>query len=457
MGATAILAEFAAETTVQRVPAEARAAALRQVIDCTGVALAASVEEAGQIITSVTRKMGGTPDGRLIGSGIPTSSIQAAWANGGLCHLLDFDDTGFSHPTACILPAAYAASERVQASGLEFLTAMVIGYEVFERLSVSARPYERKLRGRGYHPTSLYGAPAAAAAAGSLLGLDAGQMAIALGLAAASTSGLTQHFGTWGKGVQAGTAARAAMTSVLLAEEGYWANEEVFEGQFGFYNAIHGAGNYDLSHIGDELGETWAICDPGLSIKGYPSCGSTLRPIEAALTLLRKHEITYDQIERVEAHVHPTILYSLRHRKPEKGFEGKFSVDYPVAAAVLDGKVDLDTYTDAMSSRPEFREAVARVDIVEHPEWPETDYRRQPVTIILKDGRELTEMVQHPRGSQKNPMTRDERLAKYRMCASRAFSAEQVERSIAVLEGIEDVEDMRDVVTALISESVVVA
>jgi 2-methylcitrate dehydratase PrpD len=451
MGATAILAGFAATTPSDRIPDEARTAARRHLLDCIGVALAAASEPPGRMITDLVREAGGTPDARLLGSGIASSALEAAWGNGALAHLLDYDDTGFSHPTACILPAALAIAERGRASGRDLVAALVVGYEVFERLSVSARPYEPTLRARGYHPTSVYGCPAAAAAAGRLLGLDASRMAVALGLAAANGSGLTQHFGTWGKGVHAGNAARAGVTGALLAAKGYRADEEVLEGRYGFFNAIHGPGNHDLSRIGHGLGQEWAIVEPGLTIKRYPACGGVLRAVDAALALRAEHAIAFDQVERIEVETHPDLLETVRFVAPTHGFQGKFSLDYCVAAAVLDGRVDLDSFTDAHAASPRMRQALAAVQVITRPEWGASWFarRQNPVTIHLRDGRAVRKEVEHPRGSPRNPMTRDELLEKYRGCASRALPFERVERAIALLEDVEKIDDVRTLMDGL--------
>ena len=455
VGATAVLARFAAETTYDRIPEVARVAARRHVLDCVGVSLAAASEPAGRIIAEVVRDAGGSPQARLLGSGRATSAIQAAWANGSLAHLLDFDDTGFSHPTACVLPAALAAAELVQADGRAFMAAMVVGYEVFERLSVSARPYEGKLRARGYHPTSVYGCPAAAVAAGSLLGLDPRQMAVAVGLAAANAGGLTQQFGTWGKGVQAGNAARAGVSGALLAEKGYWADEAVLEGPYGLFNAVHGAGNYDLSRVEAGLGQQWAIANPGLTIKRYPACGGVLRAVDALLALREEHAITFDQVESVEVEISPDLLETLYIAAPTVGFRGKFSLEYCAAAALLDGRVDLDTFTDEYATSEALREALRKVRLVRHPEWGDWVLRKKsPVTIHLKDGRALYRDVEHPRGSLGNPMTREELLEKYRHCARRTLPPEQVERSSALLEEVELLSDVRDLVDTLAAEAV---
>ncbi len=111
MAATAVLSEFASTTRLSDISAAAVAATKRHILDCAGVALAAAVEPAGRIVLDVTREQGGAPQARVLGSSLRTSTVSAAWANGALAHLLDFDDTGFSHPTACILPAALAMAE----------------------------------------------------------------------------------------------------------------------------------------------------------------------------------------------------------------------------------------------------------------------------------------------------------------------------------------------------------
>ncbi len=453
MGATAVLARFAAETRSDLIPEDARAATRRHLLDCVGVALGAAAEPPGRMAAEVVSEAGGTAEARLLGSGIATSVLQAAWGNGTLAHLLDYDDTGFSHPTACILPAALAAAERRGASGRDLVAALVVGYEVFERLSVSGRGHEPALRARGYHPTSVYGCPAAAAAAGRLLGLDARQMGVALGLAAANAGGLTQHFGTWGKGVHAGNAARAGVTGALLAAKGYWCDEEVLEGPYGFFNAIHGTGNYDLSRIEVELGRQWAIVEPGLTIKRYPACGGVLRAVDAALALREEHRIVFEQVERVEVETHPDLLNTVRFVAPSQGFRGKFSLDYCVAAAVLDGRVDLDSFTDAHAQSSRMREALRRVTVVPRPDWSGSwfERRRNPVTIHLRDGRSVSKEVEHPRGSPKNPMTRAELVGKYRGCASRALPSPHVERSVAMLEDVEKVDDVRMLVDALVA------
>ena len=451
MAATAVLSRFASEIRIGDISAAAVAATKRHILDCTGVALAATAEPAGRIVLDVTREQGGAPQARVLGTNLRTGTVSAAWANGALAHLLDFDDTGFSHPTACILPAALAMAERAGVTGGDLVAAVCVGLEVFERLSLSGRQYEPELRRRGFHPTSLYGCSAAAAAAGNLVGLNAAQMGVAIGLAAANAGGLTQHFGTWGKGIHAGNAARAGVTSVLLAAKDYVADPAGIEGEYGFFAAFHGAGNYTLGKVEVGLGQHWAIVDPGLTVKRYPCCGGNLRALDAAQALLAENDIRIDDVARLEVDVHPDLLCIVRFHTPTDGFRGKFSLDYVLAAMLLNRRVDLNSFTDGYCNAPRMRQALEKVQVNAHPEWPadDTSRRRSPVTIRMRDGRTFTRTVDKVRGSPGNPMTREELLDKYRGCASRVFTGDRLERSIAALEALDRLPAATELMDAL--------
>lgn len=451
MAATAVLSEFASKTRISGIGAEAVAATKRHILDCAGVALAAAVEPAGRIVLDVTREQGGAPQARVLGSSLCTSTVSAAWANGTLAHLLDFDDTGFSHPTACILPAALAMAEEAGATGGDLVAAVCVGLEVFERLSLAGRQHEPELRRRGFHPTSLYGCSAAAAAAGNIVRLGPTQMAVAIGLAAANAGGLTQHFGTWGKGIHAGNAARAGVTSVLLAKKDYVADPEGIEGEYGFFSAFHGAGNYNLGKVADGLGTHWSIVDPGLTVKRYPCCGGNLRALDAAQELILEYGIRFNDVARLEVDVHPDLLCIVRFHKPTQGFRGKFSIDYVLAAMLLDGRVDMDSFSDEYCNAPRMRASLEKVRVNAHAEWPNdaASRRKSPVTITLNDGRTFTKTVDKVRGSPGNPMTRDELVDKYRGCASRVLRGERLERSIAALENLDRLLAAKDLTDAL--------
>ncbi len=446
----ALLAQLVTDIPDEDIPHDARTAAIRQALDCVGVTLAAAAQPAGRIMREVTEALGGAPHARIIGSGVATSSVQAAFANGSLAHLLDFDDRGFSHPTACLLPVALAVGEQRDASGREVVAALVLGYEVFERLAVSARPYEPHLRGRGYHPTSIYGAPAAAAVAGRLLGLDTGSMVVAFGIAAAGATGLSQQFGTWAKGINAGNAARVGVTAALLAGAGYFGDEQGISGDYGLFSAVHGAGNYDFSGMPVGLGSTWAILTPGLALKPYPACTSNLRAVDSMASIVAEPGYEPELVREIRIDVHPDIFHTLRYRSPEQGFRGKFSLDYTVASMALDRDLVIESFSDASAARPELRDMLAKVSLVEHPDWSMEQRRRMPVTVTMEDGTRHERSVTHHRGSPEWPMTEDEVDAKFLTCATETLARDGAEEALKGLRAMDDAASIRWLVDQLV-------
>jgi 2-methylcitrate dehydratase PrpD len=397
--------------------------------DCLGVALAGSRTEPGRIVLGLVGDYAADGGVHVIGSGIATNPWEAAWANGTLSHLLDFDDNGFSHPTACILPAALAAAELADADGQDFMVAMVAGWEVFERLSRSVRAFERVARKGGVHPTGIYGCPAAAAAASKLLGLSREQTAMALGLASSSSGGLTEQFGTWGKGMQAGNAARAGVMAALLVQRGYWGAQTVIEGKHGLLSAFFGAGNYDLSLISEQGGDTWAIEKPGLNIKRFPACGGTQRGIAAALELRRQVVSDPADIERIEVTGSESLFHSLHIDTPTRGFEGKFSLRFCLAAAFADGEVTIDTFTDQTLQRPEIQALMKKIHTNVVPGGFEPGVRRYttPVTVHVKGGASASTVMDTPPGNVANRLSYEQITEKFRKCAARALPSDRTE------------------------------
>ncbi len=441
-----VLAELVAGIEDDEIPDDARAAARRQALDCTGVMLASAAQEPGRILADLAGDLAGAGQARVVGRGVATSTVQAAFTNGSLAHLIDFDDRGFSHPTACLWPVALAVGEHLDASGRQLVGALVLGYEVFERLAASGRPYEPVLRSRGYHPTSIYGAPAAAAVAGRLMGLDVDQMIVAFGIAAAGSCGLSQQFGTWAKGVNAGNAARAGITASLLAERGFWGDERGISGDYGLFSAVHGQGNFDFGGVAEELGDRWSIVDPGLALKPYPACTSTLRAVDAMVAISSKDSYRAGDVVELRLDVHPDVFHTLRFRSPERGFRGKFSLDYTVASVALDGDLTIESFSDEAASRPEFRDMLARVNLVEHPDWDMAQRRRMPLTVTMRDGTVHEESVTHHRGSPEWPLTDEQVDSKFRTCATLSLDAGQVDAALAALHGMDAAPSVRGLV-----------
>jgi len=449
--ATATLAAVVEACRYSDLGSTTRTRVREHVKDCLGVALAASRTEPGRIVLGLVGEYAQDAGVRVIGSSTVTSPWEAAWANGTLSHLLDFDDNGFSHPTACILPAALATAELADADGQDFMVAMVAGWEVFERLSRSVRAYERTARKGGIHPTSIYGCPAAAAAASKLLGLSREQTAIALGLASSASGGLTEQFGTWGKGTQAGNAGRAGVMAALLVQRGYRAAQTVIEGKHGLLSAFFGEGNYDLSLISEQPGDTWAIETPGLNIKRFPACGGTQRGIAAALELRSQVVSDPSDIERIEVTGSESLFHSLHIDTPTRGFEGKFSLRFCIAAAFADGDVTIDTFTDQTLQRPEIQDLMKKIhtNVVRGGFEPGVRRYTTPVGVHLKGGASASTVIDTPLGNIANRMSYVQITEKFMRCAARALPPEGVELLNETIDHLESgkVRDLLDCLT----------
>lgn len=420
-GLTLRLSSALSDIKYEHIPSQVVQLAAKHFTDCTGVAIAGGASEPGQIAAAVVSseiemEIRSEHAATLFSSGLGVAASSAAWANGIAAHALDFDDTGFSHPTACILPAVVAMAESVDASGPDVITAMVAGYEAFECIARAGREFEPNLRARGVHPTALYGSAAAAAGASRILGLDTIQTATAIGLALTGANGLSAQFGSWGKGLHAGNAARSGIHASRLAQKGYWAATNILEATNGFFRSVFPNIEIDPETVISDDNRGWALVNPGLNIKAYPACGRTLRAIDAALALRRNYIPDPGSITKVEVETYPDYIHTLPYRAPVRGFQGKFSLDYCVAISLLDGHVNLDSFTDSSANRAELRQIIDVTEIVVRDDWGPENRRKNPVTVILQDGSEYSETVINFWGSAQNPMTNSNVLEKFVYC-----------------------------------------
>src|SRR5215218_9938739 len=178
METTAALARFAAETRYADLPPAAVAHAKRSILDYVGCALLGSTRPGPRLLHDVIAAQGGAAAATTIGRAARLPAVQAALLNGASGHVDDYDDAGGvgGHAAVTLTPAAFAVGEQHGSSGADVIAAWVVGYEVGEWLS------RRLAVDRPWHGTGVFGPPAAAVAAGRLLGLNAEQMAMALGL-----------------------------------------------------------------------------------------------------------------------------------------------------------------------------------------------------------------------------------------------------------------------------------
>ena len=447
-GAVHRLAEFVAGATM---PAAARERAIAAFLDTVGVALAGSVEPAARIVQRVVAAEGGAPKCRVFGTGLSTSPSGAALANGTAAHALDYDDMFFitlAHPSAPLVTAALAAGELVGASGRAVLEGYVVGFELEAVLGRALNPAHYQ---RGWHCTSTLGTVGAAAAVARILQLDPEATLRTLSIAASEASGLKENFGTMVKPLHAGLAARSAVLAALLAREGFTASDRALDGDQGMLTAMDGS-ERTLDRAAEPLGQRWEILETGITVKLYPSCAATHPPLDALLDLRRRYGFRPEEVARVEVAVDEMTPTVLIYDRPTTGLEGKFSLQLCAAAAVVDGRVGIDTFEDAHLADPRIQEVRSRVTMRVDP----TLGRDAPaltqahVAVHLLDGRILEQRAEGARGYPERPPSVEELETKFRSCAARALPEPAVDRALAALRALDTLDDIREATGVLV-------
>ena len=438
MGATETLARFILNTPAEAIPAPILHEGKRCIINYMAVALYASADPSMAILTGLFEEEGGVPIASLIGAGTRTNLQNAALANGYLAHLEDYDDTHFPtviHPSAPTIPAAFAVAEREGATGLDVLAATVIGIEACCRVGLSVYPNHYDA---GWHITGTCGVFGAAGAAGRLLGLDESQMTQALGIAGTQAAGVREVFGSMSKPFHAGRSAQSGVLAGLLARRGFTSTREILEGRRGFAAVLSTAS--DMTQITDALGERWELPNNGL--KPY-SCGVVSHPlIDAMIALRNTHGVAADDVESVSARVHPLVLELMDRPNPRVGLEGKFSHQHSMAVGLIDGGAFPAQYTDERVLDP----AVAALrDKIRATVDTSVAEDAAEVTVTLRDGRSITESVEHATGAPENPMSDAHLENKFRTLARRVLSQPQADELLATLWTLDTADDVTGV------------
>ncbi len=347
---TATLAAYVADLSFAAIPAEVAARAKALTLDLIGSAVRARREaESTPSLLAMVKALGldGAGPASVMGDGKTYSPAVAALLNGALGHSLDFDDTHADsslHPSAPVVPAAFAVGEAVGASGAEVLTAIVAGYEVCCRLGNALDPTSHYAR--GFHPTATAGTFGAAAAAARLYRLPAERIAAAFGVSGSQAAGSLQFLenGAWNKRFQVGAAAMNGVIAATLAQQDFLGASEPIEGRYGL-----------LRGYTDDARPEKAVADLGhvfetmkIGVKPYPSCRYTHAAVEMLIAMRRDHNLTPERITVVEIGLHRNGITltgdAATKRHPRSIVGGQFSMYFTAALALEQGSFGWDDY-----------------------------------------------------------------------------------------------------------------
>lgn len=395
---TRALARWLVSARPDDLPEAVRKEARRTVVNYVGCAVGGSPHQTLDIGVATLVPFGGPAQASVLGRSERTDIFTAALLNGMSSHVLDYDDTHLKtviHPGGPVLSAILALAEYQPVSGRDFLHAMVLGVEAECRIGNAVYPdhYDR-----GWHITGTAGPFGAAAAAGKLLGLTEQQMVWALGIAAAQPVGLREMFGTMTKSLHPGRAAQNGLLAALLASRGFTSTDVGLEGKSGWANVL--STKQDWAEITGGLGDRYEILLN--TYKPFP-CGIVLHPtIDACLQLRAEHGLAAGDIERIDLSVHPLVLELTGKKTPQTGLEGKFSVYFTAAIAIVAGAVGVRQFSDETVRDPVVVALRDRVVATVDPAMREEQVR---AVVTLKDGRRLEKHIEHVVGSVEKPMS----------------------------------------------------
>jgi 2-methylcitrate dehydratase PrpD len=420
------------------------------ILDTVGVALAGYEHPVAEIVLDYCRLVGGTRDATIIGSRDKTSVPMGAFANGLLAHAIDYDDwdaiARVGHPSCQIVASSLAAGEASAASGKDLLAAYVVGIEIATQMSAACPDIIK----RGFHSTPIYGSIGSAAAAASILRLKTNQVRAAFGIAASAAGGLFRQQGSMVKPFHAGNGARNGAEAALLAQKGFTADESIIENPIGFCDTFFfGDNSCDYEKMLEGLGTPFYVDSPGLSFKLHPCSAPQFLAADATLHLLRQHGIHFEDIETVELRLNP-FRYD-RHYRPtvQSGLQGKFTTNYVCAVAILDGRLERASFSDAKTREPKVQQAMDKVRVIRDETIPEKG-EYCPVTMKLKDGRTVQYTATIQKGHARNPLTENEVEEKFRSNATVVMSQAQAQEIISCVRSLEKLGDLRDLTRLLV-------
>jgi 2-methylcitrate dehydratase len=449
------IARYAVGLRYEDLPAEVVRETKRRFIDSFATALGAlqAGSEPGRVARAVAGRTSAAPPGRpasLIGGG-SAAPDWAAFANGVLIRYLDYNDTYLSkepaHPSDNIA-AVLAAGEAVGAAGRDLIAATVLAYEVQCRLADAF-----SIRARGWDHVT-YGAFSSAAAAGKLMGLDAGRMAHALNIAGVASAALRQtragELSMW-KGCAFANAARHGVFAATLAADGMTGPSPIFEGEMGFFKQVCGGAAFDLPALDgparhDGGAEPYMLLKS--CIKFWPAEYHSQSAIEAALQL-RPQVGDWRQIRSVDICSFDASV-DIIGKDPEKWRPktretADHSLPYCTAVALADGDVSAAQFDAAHLNDPDLLALVGRTKVHRDAELTKRYPAGIPNRLVVTtgDGRTLTREVEFPRGHARNPMTDAEVEAKFRRLADGVIPRGRQDEALRRLWALEAETDIR--------------
>jgi len=432
-----VIAELLADAALAARPdAAMHKAATRLLLDVVGLCIAARRTDYVAPLLAAAEPGSFT----AIGHARKFTASDAALINGTAAHGEDFDDTfegGPIHAGAVMVPAMLAAAERFGLSGEAVLHGIAVGAEAACRLSTVIPKAVHKA---GFHPTSIFGAPAAALAVATALRMPRETIASAVGIAGSMASGVIEYLaeGAWTKRMHPGWAAQAGFRAALLAREGFVGPRTVFEGTHGLFHGFARGVPAEWSALLNGFGARWVAAS--IAFKPYAS-GTMTQPYIDCARRLRASGIAPDSIVAVECETAEGILHRLweplaAKQAPPNGYAAKFSVPYCIAAGFVLDDAGIAAFEDSLVVDPRLQALAGKVTYVVDPKNPYPRAFTGHVRVRMQDGSVREERQGDLRGGARDPLSDPELERKFRAnCAHGGFDEARTDAVLAWVQG----------------------
>lgn len=447
------IAAWAAKATFDDLSPEAVTAAKTILYDSLGCALGGSKTHDVGIMRGYLEEKGGAGEATVIGTGGKLPASEAALLNALMVRALDYNDIYWkqdpSHPSD-IIPGPFALGERFGKSGKDLLLAIAVGHEVEMRLCEAGFP---GIRERKWHHATLT-AFAAPVAAGVMLGLNADQIAHAIGISGsrhATFGAITAGHLTMMKNTADPMATQSGVIAAELASRGYEGPEHVIEGKEGLFQAY--GPDWKGEILTEGLGESWRI--PQCGLKAFPTEALTHAPLTAVIELVTEHDLKPEEIESIRIKTigrAADILSDPSKYDPRTRESADHSLPYCVAVGVVDRAVVPSSFTEEKIFDPTIRAQLKKLKVVAEPSYEAMFPAKQPneVTITTTDGREHVKYVEFPMGDPRHPIPEAGLDAKFNSLADGVLTEERRAEVKRMVFGLEKVEDLGELARLLV-------
>ena len=443
MSATRKLAEFVHDLNYDDISETAIKKAKLCVLDLTGVMIGGYIygsEDMNHMVEALSPFFG-QPQATLFTKKRKVDLINAALINGTSSHLLDYDDIQGSmsgHPSPPVIPAALAMGEYHEITGRKLIEAVVSGIEAECRIGRAVNPAHYAA---GWHATSTLGHFGACAAVAKIIDMDVDRIVASLGIAGTQACGLRQSFGSMCKPLHAGRAASNGLLAAILADNGFTAPKEILEGPDGFGSTA--STKFDETRF-INFGQPFEV--EGVIYKRYSSCYETHGSVRCMLDIRNKYDPIFNNVDKITVIVSEFSFRSAGIPEPRTPLEGKFSIRYCTALALMKGQVTEEFFTGELVNAPETRNLMSKIDVVTDKSLRGTGDAE--IHMIMTDGSEINEKTNLM--ALEYRVTPDEwepvLAAKANNLLLTAFSPETSSSIINAIMKLEDIDNIKSVV-----------